>query len=708
MVRQKKILFFILTFIFSLSVFAGQKEEVPRIFLFFGRFHPLLLHLPIGALLLTFFMEIIGRIRKNDINVMITYALGFSAFFSVLTAIMGYLLSLEGGYGKDVLQIHMYAGFSMATLTFLLYIAKKAKEGKLKKAYMPLYISTLLLTIVTGHYGSILTHGDTFLTAYSPFEFNSEHEIIIETDSLYYYKHVIRPILEDKCIQCHNDNKTKGELNLTTMKHIMKGSENGEIIEAGLPLKSPMFSSLLLPLEQEEHMPPTGKPQLTRNEIWLIQHWIQTGPDFEKQIVDYSSNDTLTHYLKEYLLFPIKNIEDADMNVVSRLIEDGFTIRKLVFDQPYLSATYTRPNQKISKKAMNNLSDISEQLIELNLQESKLTDDIAGSIKKLTSLRTLRLDKTMITDKTLLLLKEHEDLSVLNLFNTTITNEGLSELLNSIELEKVFFGNEENKEYTSSNENIIVGNTTILTEINEGFIVKTKLDKPKFISNKSIFEKEIKIDLQANLKGEKIHYTLDGTEPDSTSLVLDEPILLTKSVSFKAKSYKENWFSSDIIERDFSLIKHKIKEILVKYPPNKSYSGIEKLIDLEKGSELFRDGKWNGFLDDFDATLDMGEEMEFEGIAVNCLEGLPSYIFYPTSLEVYAGNNKDAMKKVGTLAIPPTDRIQDIKIKSFILNFQKEKARYIRVKMKNLKIIPKWHEGAGADVFIFIDEVMVL
>jgi len=447
---------------------------------------------------------------------------------------------------------------------------------------------------------------------------------------------------------------------------------------------------------------------LTRNEIWLIQHWIQTGPDFEKQIVDYSSNDTLTHYLKEYLLFPIKNIEDADMNVVSRLIEDGFTIRKLVFDQPYLSATYTRPNQKISKKAMNNLSDISEQLIELNLQESKLTDDIAGSIKKLTSLRTLRLDKTMITDKTLLLLKEHEDLSVLNLFNTTITNEGLSELLNSIELEKVFFGNEENKEYTSSNENIIVGNTTILTEINEGFIVKTKLDKPKFISNKSIFEKEIKIDLQANLKGEKIHYTLDGTEPDSTSLVLDEPILLTKSVSFKAKSYKENWFSSDIIERDFSLIKHKIKEILVKYPPNKSYSGIEKLIDLEKGSELFRDGKWNGFLDDFDATLDMGEEMEFEGIAVNCLEGLPSYIFYPTSLEVYAGNNKDAMKKVGTLAIPPTDRIQDIKIKSFILNFQKEKARYIRVKMKNLKIIPKWHEGAGADVFIFIDEVMVL
>ena len=77
-------------------------------------------------------------------------------------------------------------------------------------------------------------------------------------------------------------------------------------------------------------------------------------------------------------------------------------------------------------------------------------------------------------------------------------------------------------------------------------------------------------------------------------------------------------------------------------------------------------------------------------------------------MEVYVGNDKVTMKKVGYLDIPPTDRIQDIKIKSFIINFPKEKARYIRVKMKSLKTIPTWHEGAGAEVYIFIDEVMVL
>ena len=221
MVRQNKILFFVLSLIFSLSAFANQEEETPKFLLFLGRFHPLLLHLPIGALLLTFFMEIIGRIQKNDISLIISYALGFSAFFSVLTAIMGYLLSLEGGYGKDVLQIHMYAGFTMAGLTCLLYFTQKAKKSALKKSYLPLYLITLTLTIITGHYGSILTHGDTFLTTYSPISFEDEKELILETDSLYYYKNVITPILENKCVQCHNDNKIKGELNLTTIKHIL-------------------------------------------------------------------------------------------------------------------------------------------------------------------------------------------------------------------------------------------------------------------------------------------------------------------------------------------------------------------------------------------------------------------------------------------------------------------------------------------------------
>jgi len=708
MLRQKNFLLLAVTFIYSVSAYAGQEEETPRILLFFGRFHPLVLHLPIGALLLTLFLEIIVRTRKIDFKILIRNALAFSAFFTVLTAILGYLLSLEGGYGNDVIEIHMYAGFTMAFLTCLLFFANKTKISAFRKMYIPLFVITLLLTTFTGHYGSILTHGDTFLTDYSPLNFGEEQEIIIDTDSLYYYKNVINPILEDKCIQCHNSNKMKGELNMSTIEHIKKGGENGEIIIGGNVEESPMYTSLLLPFEEDNHMPPSGKPQLTRNEIWLIKHWIASGADFNKQTVNYAKNDTLSNMLIDYLILPKKKVNEANLKDINKLINHGFVIRKLVFGKPYLSATYSNKDQKISKKAMKSLVSISDQLIELNLQESKLTDDLANSIKKLKSLRILRLDQTMITDKSLDYLKEQKDLQTLNLFNTSITNEGLSELLNYIEPKKIYFGNErkQRSEFVMNDETGF--QTKISQGLLEGFIEKTQLEKPVVLGDKTIFENEIKIEVKGSLKNEKIYYTLNGQDPDSTSLVYTEPFLLKESSQFKTRSYKKDWYSSDIVEKNYSKIKFKIKEVSVKYEPEKSYPGIEKLINLEKGSTNFKDGKWNGYHEDLVATLDMGKIIDFEGISVSCLEGISNYIFYPLYMEVYAGDELGSMKQIGNLNIPPTDRNRDTKIKDFTIDFEKVKARYIKIKMKNMKIVPKWHEGAGAKSWIFIDEIMIL
>ena len=57
------ILLIILFIIMMVNI--ANAEVTPKTVLFFGRFHPLLLHLPIGALLVTFFLDIIGRIRKD-------------------------------------------------------------------------------------------------------------------------------------------------------------------------------------------------------------------------------------------------------------------------------------------------------------------------------------------------------------------------------------------------------------------------------------------------------------------------------------------------------------------------------------------------------------------------------------------------------------------------------------------------------------------
>jgi hypothetical protein len=39
--------------------------------------------------------------------------------------------------------------------------------------------------------------------------------------------------------------------------------------------------------------------------------------------------------------------------------------------------------------------------------------------------------------------------------------------------------------------------------------------------------------------------------------------------------------------------------------------------------------------------------------------------------------------------------------------FPPVKAKYVRIKAKNYGVLPKWHQGAGYDAYIFCDEIEV-
>jgi hypothetical protein len=46
-------------------------------------------------------------------------------------------------------------------------------------------------------------------------------------------------------------------------------------------------------------------------------------------------------------------------------------------------------------------------------------------------------------------------------------------------------------------------------------------------------------------------------------------------------------------------------------------------------------------------------------------------------------------------------------LRSYTTKITPQKARFVRIKAKNLGKIPAWHPGAGFDAFIFVDEVFV-
>ena len=78
---------------------------------------------------------------------------------------------------------------------------------------------------------------------------------------------------------------------------LLKGGKDGPVLIAGKPLDSPMIQRLLLPLEDEDHMPPQGKPQPSLAEIAALQWWIDHGAPADKTIGDLKPGPEMLHIL---------------------------------------------------------------------------------------------------------------------------------------------------------------------------------------------------------------------------------------------------------------------------------------------------------------------------------------------------------------------------------------------------------------------------
>ena len=82
---------------------------------FIGRLHPLLVHLPIGLIVLLAILEILSRVpRFKHANGSSRLILLLAAPLSLFTVLCGWLLSRTGSYGADLLQWHFWTGIATA------------------------------------------------------------------------------------------------------------------------------------------------------------------------------------------------------------------------------------------------------------------------------------------------------------------------------------------------------------------------------------------------------------------------------------------------------------------------------------------------------------------------------------------------------------------------------------------------------------------
>ncbi len=279
--RYRIVVLLLLFTVKSHFLFAQGSEPVYWLWAFLGRLHPMIVHFPIGLLVVALMMEMIGR-KKNNYQDAIKTIVVIGTISSVLAVVMGLMLAEAEDYGGSVKDIHQWTGIAtmlLAGLTSYAYIR------------MSRQLQVLLLTItvvgvtVAGHYGASLTHGEDYLTSVLPNSNNAAVKtdfVLATTDGPLSELQVqelnlqVRAIFAHSCNSCHGAAKVKGDLRLDGREYIEKGGESGPVIVPGDPGKSELMRRVLLPSNHKEYMPAKGKG-LTKEEIAILDYWIRKG-----------------------------------------------------------------------------------------------------------------------------------------------------------------------------------------------------------------------------------------------------------------------------------------------------------------------------------------------------------------------------------------------------------------------------------------------
>ena len=678
---------------------------------FFGKFHPVILHLPIGFLLLAFMMELHDRWKGQQ---RFQPAIGFTLFWgmigSILAAGTGYLLSLSGGYEGQLLDRHQWLGFGVAGFSILLFFLHKSKSGKSTTFYLPVFVLTTLLLTATGHLGGSLTHGSDFLSISS--SQNVAKKQIADIENAAVYADLIQPIIKGKCVRCHSASKMKGALLMTTIEGIQKGGETGALFVKGDAGKSLMLQRIHLPLEEKEHMPPEGKKQLLNDEIELLTWWIKEGADFNAKVKDLPKDEKIKAILNKFLspkdgLSSIKvaSVSDATLQ---KIRAKGIPIYRIAENSPFVWVDLSR-KKEVNKNTLKQLNPIAKQLISLNLSATDIQDADLSRLNNFPHLQSLYLQQTAISDKGIPALKGLDYLTYLNLYQTRVSDESLPILSQLKRLKQLFLW-----QTATTSEGVakfvnIKPKTIVNTGIDKSIFGDASLNPPLILAEKSLFKDSLLVELKTNFKNAAVYYSLDGNKPDSSSILYTHPISLKKTTELKVMTQKEGWKSSEVLTRQFVKIKY-IPKVKLNKAPNKKYAakGGQSLADLQKGSTVFTDGQWLGYQNKhFTATLDLGKSEEVSAITVGALEAPASYIFYPKGIKVSFSENDKNFRNTVSKNYPTATQNKPNEVANFTVSFAPQKARFVQVKIESNLVNPNWHTAPGAPCWVFVDEISV-
>lgn len=406
---------------------------------FLGRFHPLLVHLPIGFIVLLPLLEFAGMKRQS-----MREAAGFVlwvAFAScVLAIVFGLLLAYGSGEIGSTVTTHMRGGIVLAIELLLCAVVRRSwLAGPQPRSYFILLTIVLVTLAWTAHHGGSLTHGSDYLTRYMPptlKRFIAPSAVSSHPNS-FFARHVYT-VLDTKCVACHGTNKEQGGLRLDSYESLMAGGKDGVVIAPRNPDGSLLLKKVTLPPNDPHFMPAEGRAPLTPDEIARIRAWVLAGASSDATSVpgifiaedreeapppvgDYS---TLMGEIRQ-----IQQSQGAKLVPVSANPSDGLILRTTDVASSFDDAQLAK------------FQRFAPFVVEVELGRTAVTDASVETLSQFKNLRALHLEGTAVSGRTLAKLSSLPQLSYLNLSATKVSSDALAPLKNMPKLRHLYVFN---------------------------------------------------------------------------------------------------------------------------------------------------------------------------------------------------------------------------------------------------------------------------
>jgi len=406
---------------------------------FLGRFHPLLVHLPIGLIVLLPVLETWG-LRRPSLREAAGLVLQLALATCLVAILFGLLLAYGGGESGSTVTRHLRGGILLAIeLLFCMAVRRTWLQTRHWRAYFTLLAALLLTLVWTAHQGGSLTHGSGYLTHYLPPALKRyvAPSAVSSHPNSFFAKHIYS-VLDTKCVSCHGTNKEQGGLRLDSYESLMTGGKDGIVIAPYNPDGGLLLRKVTLPPSDPHFMPAEGRTPLTPDEIARIRAWVLAGasPDAASvpglfiagdgeeappPVGDYSA---LMGEIQQ-----MQRLQGAKLIPVSTKPADGLILRTT-------DVAVTFDDSQLAK-----FQRFAPFIVEAELGRTAVTDDSIATLAQFKNLRALHLEGTAVTGRTLGKLSSLSQLSYLNLSATKVTKEDLTPLKSMPKLRHLYLFN---------------------------------------------------------------------------------------------------------------------------------------------------------------------------------------------------------------------------------------------------------------------------